>query len=29
MCGFASAAYFSTVFKKQYGVAPSEFNGTE
>ena len=25
MCGFASAAYFSTVFKKQYGVAPSEF----
>ena len=26
MCGFASAAYFSTVFKKQYGVAPSDYN---
>ena len=29
MCGFASAAYFSTVFKKQYGVAPSDYDGTE
>ena len=29
MCGFASAAYFSTVFKKQYGVAPSDYNGAE
>ena len=29
MCGFASAAYFSTVFKKQYGVAPSEYGGAE
>ena len=25
MCGFASAAYFSTVYKKQYGVPPSDF----
>lgn len=29
MCGFASAAYFSTVFKKQYGVAPSDYSDTE
>ena len=29
MCGFASAAYFSTVFKKQYGVAPSDYDGSE
>lgn len=24
MCGFASAGYFSTVFKRQYGISPSE-----
>lgn len=24
ICGFASAGYFSTVFKKQYGISPSE-----
>lgn len=24
MCGFASAGYFSTVFKKQFGFSPSE-----
>lgn len=29
MCGFASAAYFSTVFKKQYGVAPSDYSNTD
>ncbi len=30
MCGFASPAYFSTVFKKQYGGAPSDYyNSTE
>ena len=29
MCGFASAAYFSTVFKRHYGVAPSDYNNTE
>lgn len=25
MCGFASAAYFSTVFKKQYGTSPTDY----
>lgn len=27
MCGFTSAGYFSTVFKKQYSISPSEFAG--
>jgi len=27
MCGFASAAYFSTVYKKQFGVPPSNAEG--
>lgn len=26
-CGFTSAAYFSRVFKKQYGITPGQFRG--
>ena len=28
MCGFASPAYFSTVYKKQFGVPPSDYQHT-
>lgn len=29
MCGFASPAYFSTVYKKQFGIPPSDFQQTD
>ena len=28
-CGFENEKYFSTVFKKYYGVSPSEFNSRQ